>query len=194
MPFCSHCGTRVEDGQRFCANCGKPCTVPIMKENTQPAQENVNPEAPAQEENANSANEFYNQAFTQQTDAQYWSEQTLNKFPIEKRSLPMCIILTLITCGIYGIYWYYCLIRDMTVVSGKKDELSPGMTVLVTIITCGIYGCVWFYRAGEKMDKIKKNNGTPLSIIYLIVSVIPLFDIVDYCLIQDDLNKLSEDE
>ena len=25
------------------------------------------------------------------------------------RSVGMCVVLSIITCGIYGIYWYYCL-------------------------------------------------------------------------------------
>ena len=31
---------------------------------------------------------------------------------IQRRSIAMCIILSLVTCGIYGIYWFVVLTDD----------------------------------------------------------------------------------
>ena len=35
------------------------------------------------------------------------------------RSVGMCVVLSIITCGIYGIYWYYCLNEDINEVTGR---------------------------------------------------------------------------
>ena len=32
---------------------------------------------------------------------------------IERRNIAVCIVLTLVTCGIYGIYWIVCLTNDV---------------------------------------------------------------------------------
>lgn len=31
---------------------------------------------------------------------------------IKRRNIALCIILSLVTCGIYGIYWFVCLTED----------------------------------------------------------------------------------
>lgn len=31
---------------------------------------------------------------------------------IQSRSIPLCIILSIITCGIYGLYWLVCLANE----------------------------------------------------------------------------------
>ena len=195
MSFCTNCGAPVEDGQRFCANCGTPVSAPITKENPQPEQENVNPENAFQAESAQSENAAQQENPRPETQQAVIPQPIFGKFPIRKRSLATCIILTLITCGIYGLYWYYCLIEEMKIVTGEQEEMSAAMTVFVTVITCGIYGWIWFYRAGEKVDRIRQargENASSLGIIYALLAVMCL-PIVDYCLIQDEFNKLAED-
>ena len=32
---------------------------------------------------------------------------------IQERNIVTCIILSIITCGIYGIYWEICLVNDL---------------------------------------------------------------------------------
>ena len=59
---------------------------------------------------------------------------------IQRRSIAMCIVLSLVTCGIYGIYWFICLTNDCNAVSNDPDGTSGGVAFLLTLITCGIYG------------------------------------------------------
>ena len=54
---------------------------------------------------------------------------------IERRNIAVCIVLTLVTCGIYGIYWIVCLTNDVNTVSGDVNGTSGGMVVLLTIVT-----------------------------------------------------------
>ena len=53
---------------------------------------------------------------------------------IERRNIAVCIVLTLVTCGIYGIYWIVCLTNDVNTVSGDVNGTSGGMVVLLTIV------------------------------------------------------------
>ncbi len=43
---------------------------------------------------------------------------------IQRRSIAMCIVLSLVTCGIYGIYWFICLTNDCNAVSNDPDGTS----------------------------------------------------------------------
>lgn len=110
---------------------------------------------------------------------------------IQQRSIPVCIILSIITCGIYGIYWFICLTNDTNELV-KEPGTSGGMAFLFTLITCGIYGWYWMYKQGEKLDNAKNMRGIPSSnsgILYLILSVLGL-GIVSYALMQDTINKM----
>ena len=61
------------------------------------------------------------------------------------------------------------------------------------IVTCGIYSLIWAYKAGEKVDRIRTQNGEAPSssaVTYLILSIFGL-GIVAYCLMQTELNKVA---
>ena len=112
---------------------------------------------------------------------------------IERRNIAVCIVLTPVTCGIYGIYWIVCLTNDVNTVSGDVNGTSGGMVVLLTIVTCGIYGIYWAYKQGEKLDFTKNNRGIPSSnsgVLYLILQIFG-FGIIAYALMQNELNKLA---
>ena len=108
-----------------------------------------------------------------------------------QRSIVVCILLTIVTCGFYSIYWMIKLNDELNDVAGKPEATSGGMVLLFTLITCGIYGYYWYYKMGENVDAIKTSKGLASSntgIIYLGLGLFG-FGIVNYCLMQDTLNK-----
>ena len=110
---------------------------------------------------------------------------------VEERSIPLYIVLTIITCGIFGFVWLAMLTNDLNQITGEQMPTSGGLTVLLVIITCGIYGLYWAYKCGEKIDRYKQSIGVPSSnsgILYLILYF--LFQIITYALIQDEINKI----
>ena len=112
---------------------------------------------------------------------------------VSKKDIVTSIILTIVTCGIYGIFWFISLTDDVRVVS-KDERLSGGKAFLFTLITCGIYGYYWAYLMGKALMKAKSENGLLAddnSMLYIILQIFGL-GIVNYCLIQNDLNTLSD--
>ncbi len=113
---------------------------------------------------------------------------------VQQRNIAVCIILSIVTCGIYGIYWFICLTDDTNTVYGAPGT-SGGMAFLFTLITCGIYSLYWMYKQGEKLEdaKARAGAGVPnpnMGIIYLVLAVFG-FGIISYALMQDSLNKLA---
>lgn len=111
---------------------------------------------------------------------------------IKNRNIVMCIILSIITCGIYGIIWMINMANDLNTVS-KQQDTSGGMVFLFSLITCGIYTFIWIYKAGTKLDIAATNNGLPAknqSVLFLILSLVGLA-IIPYCLIQSELNNYA---
>lgn len=111
---------------------------------------------------------------------------------IKQRNIAVCIILSIVTCGIYGLYWFVCLTDDTNTVAGEVGTTGV-MAVIFTIITCGIYGWFWAYKSGDKIDTAKQKRGIPASnsgILYLLLFILT-GGIITYALIQNELNKLA---
>ena len=106
---------------------------------------------------------------------------------MRQRSIPICIILSLITCGIYGIYWFICATDDANQVSNTY-QTSGGMAFIFSLITCGIYGIYWAYKMGEKVDIIRGTPGQNTNLIYLLLELFG-FNIIVLALCQSELNK-----
>ena len=120
------------------------------------------------------------------------NHQELN-FKIPERNIALCLIYTIITCGIYGVYWFICITDEVNAVS-KEDGTSGGMSFLFTILTCGIYGFYWAYRVGQKLGAAGKLYNKAINdnaILYLILHIFGL-GLINYCLMQQDLNRFSK--
>lgn len=114
--------------------------------------------------------------------------------PIRYRNIVVCILLSIVTCGIYGLYWLACMADDLNTACGVPQDTSGGMVVLLSIVTCGIYELFWLYRAGEKVSYIKaRNTGYPdnsAAVLYLVLGILSV-GIVSLCLIQNELNQVA---
>ena len=73
---------------------------------------------------------------------------------ITRRSIGLAIVLSIITCGIYALYWIGKINDDVNVLSGETQATSGGMVLLLSIVTCGIYELYWLYKMGERCDRI----------------------------------------
>ena len=97
---------------------------------------------------------------------------------IQKRNIAVCILLSLVTCGIYGLYWLACLANDTNTASGRSNDTS-------------IY---WMYKAGEKIDAARQMRGLPSQnngLVYLLLTLFG-FSIIAWALLQNELNNMSD--
>lgn len=111
---------------------------------------------------------------------------------IKQRNIALCIVFSIITFGIYALYWFVCLTNDANQESGQTDATSGGVALLLTIVTCNIYGWFWAYKMGEKIDAIKTKNGQSAgnsSILFLLLQLCGL-GIVSYAIMQDTIKQL----
>ena len=112
-----------------------------------------------------------------------------------KRSIPLAIVFTLVTVGLYAIYWIYTLTEDAHAAAGERTTASGGMVILFSVITCGIYSFYWLYKMGETIIMAKQRRGmtvdTNLPIIYLVLALFG-FGIISYALMQSSLNEIVD--
>ncbi len=113
---------------------------------------------------------------------------------MKRREIAVSIILTFVTCGIYGIYWFIVMTDEMNLSSNKPNPTSGGMAFLFSMLTCGIYSYYWAYTMGDQVDMLKANRGVQSSntgILYLLLCIFGL-SIVTYALLQNELNTMYD--
>lgn len=109
---------------------------------------------------------------------------------IKERNIVVSLILTVVTCGLYGIYWVICMGREAVSV---KDPQDSGILEIVLMLFLAFVG---FYMAEKKFAEGCAERGIEHkdnSILYLVLGLLGLW-IVDACLMQNDLNKLATAE
>lgn len=81
---------------------------------------------------------------------------------IKRRSLLTLILLSIITCGIYNIIFWYSYSDDMNRIcqGDGKDTKNYIIVLLLSFITCGIYYWVWLYGVGNRLCENAPRYGT----------------------------------
>ena len=113
---------------------------------------------------------------------------------ISKRDLVLNIILTIVTCGLWGIIWEVQIADDIKLLTGEEGLVSGIVLVLLSLVTCGIYFIFWVYNAGNKLELVKAGYGLPTEskgVVYVVLSIFG-FSIVALALMQNDLNTVAD--
>ena len=111
----------------------------------------------------------------------------------EKRNVVGCIILSLVTCGIYAIIWEYKLLSDMYRMNNMPSK--AGIDILLGFVTCGIYTIYVFYKLGQLESQVHSTYGLPPkndSLIYLILGIFTV-TLVPFAMLQNNINNTLAD-
>lgn len=111
------------------------------------------------------------------------------KKSIYKKNIAVCIVLSIVTLGIYSIFWMYILVKNNRFIQKKTGNCLGEMLCLFFV---PFYGLYWWYTRGEQMknkygELKQKTSGN--GIVYLILSIFGL-SIVSMAIMQNDFNSL----
>ena len=113
-------------------------------------------------------------------------------FQINKRSIGVCILLSIITLGIYEIYWLYLLVKNIRSIQKNTTSCTKEMLCLIFV---PFYSLYWWYTRGEKVkQEFSQHNyaSTGNGIVYLIFAIFGL-SIVSMAIMQSDFNSLKSE-
>ena len=110
----------------------------------------------------------------------------------DNRSFWVYLLLSIVTCGLYSIYFWYVYVEDLNTIFYGDGEDSPNyiIVLLLSWVTCGIYGVYWRYY--DRYGVMIEENGSAILLWtllgYLTGGIGQL--VADYFMIQN-LNKTA---
>lgn len=112
------------------------------------------------------------------------------------RNVAEGVILTLITCGIYNLFWNWHQMEACNELVGR-EEFSPGKVFLLSLVTCGLYFIYYQHNMGGVIVEIQRKRSLPLyenlPLVSLFLSLFGMSIIVD-AIHQHELNKFYPEQ
>lgn len=84
----------------------------------------------------------------------------------ENRNIIRYLIFSLLTYGIYGMFFHSRLAKDMNVMCAGDGKKTRGFWLfsLFSLLTLGIYSFVWIHKLGNRMFDYCMRNGIPCAV------------------------------
>lgn len=183
---CPNCGSPLSSDATFCPSCGASVADINKKEDQGSAPDDgyITPSVPQPQQ----------QQYQQQNQQQYQQPQQPYRSPIKERSIPLYVILSILTCGFFALYWFVVVVNDLNTATNSPNDTSGGMVLLLSIVTCDIYGMYWMFKGGEKVTTLKQRRGLATGgyegVLFLLLQLCGL-GIINLCLIQNELNHAA---
>lgn len=190
MIFCSNCGQVNEDAARACVGCGLQftgqsgstpfTTTPLQTETEVREQQSLDASLPVP-----SVHDALQEA--------EHAPQANGLNAIGKRRDPvMVLVLSLVTCFVYLVYWWYISGVEIKNALGRED-LNPTLDTILGVVTCFIYFIYMAVRYPQLIMELQAKAGMPRTEIPVVSQVLYiLFAPVSAFMIQSELNRIWE--
>lgn len=106
------------------------------------------------------------------------------------RSVATVVILSIVTCGIYLLYWYWVSMTELYNAGGKSiGDLQPIVQFVLLFLYVG--GIFFAVNAADNLNEVAMRNGMPANdnnkVLWLVLELVcPLIAVA---LIQNEMNK-----
>jgi uncharacterized membrane protein YidH (DUF202 family) len=113
--------------------------------------------------------------------------------PQNFRSPAAVIVLSIVTCGIYMLYWIYRFSVEMQD-HLDRHEMSPALELFLCIVCCP-YIIYWAYKYGDYIKQAEAKANLPVEndfpIVCLLLAVFGFF-IIDMAIMQSKMNAIYQ--
>ena len=109
---------------------------------------------------------------------------------LTKRSIASVILFSILTCGIYMLWWTYVTCTALQEQGGKK-QIPPVLTTVLMILFYKVGGVLLALDADDNVNAIKEKHGmtkTDNKVLWLILGI--FVPIATVALIQYEINGM----
>lgn len=110
---------------------------------------------------------------------------------VKERNIPAAVALSVLTFGIFFIYWIYQMIQSIMLAKGDKKGNSAGE--LLCFLFLPFYSLYWYYTRAKKIYAAQKERNivSRNQCIFCIVFYIIGLQAISLMLLQKELNKIA---
>ncbi len=111
--------------------------------------------------------------------------------PITKRGLVTVVLLSLVTCGIYMLYWLYVTTRELQTATGRS-QFTPVVILILSLLFTPVGLVLFAMEANARLNDIRAAKGMPPAdnqVIWIVLGI--LLPIVQIPLIQNEINVVA---
>ena len=107
------------------------------------------------------------------------------------RSIVLGIIFSLLTCGLYSLYWQY---KQMVTLNGwlGRTDYRFWLWFFLSILTCGIFALYYEYKMAKGINEVQANNSltvnTDLAVICVLLAIFGI-GIASLAIQQSEINN-----
>ena len=113
---------------------------------------------------------------------------------LQERSIVKAIIYSIVTCGLYGIYWFIQMTDEAHQAVGRETTASGVKAFIYSLLSCGIYTFYWMYKMGQTVAEAQEKRGMHVEndagMLYCVFTLFGLA-IVSEALLQKSLNEIA---
>lgn len=110
------------------------------------------------------------------------------------RSIVAGIIFSLLTCGLYSLYWQYKQMATLNSWLGRTDYRF-WLWFFLSLLTCGIFAFYYEYKMAKGINEVQANNGlnvsSDLAVICVLLAVFGI-GIASLAIQQNEINKFYD--
>jgi hypothetical protein len=116
---------------------------------------------------------------------------------LRERNPVTVIALSLVTCGIYSLYWLYATTRELR--DGlDQPNLNPTVDVVLSVVTCGLWAiyahyrnAVLLHRALSRYEPGARDHSAIVLILDVAAIVVVVTWLIALFILQDEHNRLA---
>ena len=108
---------------------------------------------------------------------------------IKKRDVIKSILFSVLTCGIYQIYWTFCIVNESLMFTNKRGNIAFEIVTSILVPFIGLFLVERKFSEGCAGQGIEHKDS---SVVYLVLSLLFLNfgACLSLALMQNELNKI----
>lgn len=103
----------------------------------------------------------------------------------KKRNMLMQVLLMIVTCGLYSIYWFYVITEELKQITNDA-EASPALWTVLIFVPFGAFYS--YYKFGEIYEKASAEHFN----LWLMFVLWLVFAPAVWFIVQMDMNKRAD--
>ena len=116
---------------------------------------------------------------------------------IKERNSGVVVVLSLVTCGVYALYWLFKTSEELKAATNDA-QINPAIDLVVSLLTCGLWGIAVTYRNAQKVHQTilpyhpqHKDQSQTIILLSVASLVVGVTWLVSVFLTHEELNMLA---